>query len=231
MAASSEFLVRIVFLTVFLAASAFGGEYAVLSTGFRIHADSHVVDGGKVRLQTEKGVIELPCGTVAGFEQEEYVAPAVPPVPKAIPAATAAALPAAEPSRALTPKEMVMEAAKGAGLPPGLVHSLVRAESGYRVNALSPKGAIGLMQLMPGTAAALNANPYDPKQNVEAGVAYLRDLLIKYESDPHQVTKAIAAYNAGPGAVDKYRGIPPYRETIQYVDRVVRQYLKNPDAQ
>ena len=111
------------------------------------------------------------------------------------------------------------------------MHSLVKAESGYQVKALSPKGAIGLMQLMPATAADLHANPYDPKQNVEAGVAYLRELLVRYQNDPHQVTKAIAAYNAGPGAVDKYQGIPPYRETIQYVTRVVQQYLKNQDAQ
>ncbi|HEV2691205.1 MAG TPA: lytic transglycosylase domain-containing protein, partial [Bryobacteraceae bacterium] len=96
----------------------------------------------------------------------------------------------------------------------------------YRPDAISPKGAIGVMQLMPGTAAELNANPYDPLENVEAGARYLRDLLLKYENDPHQVSKAIAAYNAGPGAVDKYKGIPPYRETVQYVNRVLKQYEK-----
>lgn len=225
----SHSLVRAVLIFTFTAASAVAGEYAVLGTGFRIHAESHVIDGEKVRLQTEKGVIELPCASVARFEQEEYTAP----VAAVQPTVQAAFKPVAQsaPIPVLTPKQMVSEAARVAGLPPGLVHSLVRAESAYRVNALSPKGAIGLMQLMPGTAASLNANPYDPKQNVEAGVAYLKDLLIKYQSDDHQVTKAIAAYNAGPGAVDKYHGIPPYRETMQYVDRVVRQYLKNPDAQ
>jgi soluble lytic murein transglycosylase-like protein len=82
------------------------------------------------------------------------------------------------------------------------------------------------MQLMPGTAAALNANPRDPVENVEAGARYLRDLLARYENDPHQVSKAIAAYNAGPAAVDKYHGIPPYSETIQYVNRVLKQYEK-----
>jgi soluble lytic murein transglycosylase-like protein len=80
------------------------------------------------------------------------------------------------------------------------------------------------MQLMPETAKAHSADPWDPKQNVEAGVAYLRELLVKYQDDPHQVTKALAAYNAGPGAVDKYNGVPPYRETIDYVMRVVRDY-------
>src|SRR5260370_1257276 len=75
-------------------------------------------------------------------------------------------------------------------------------------------------------ATEATANPYDPAQNVEAGARYLRDLLIKYENDPHQVSKAMAAYNAGPGAVDKYNGIPPYRETVQYVNRVLKQYEK-----
>jgi soluble lytic murein transglycosylase-like protein len=83
---------------------------------------------------------------------------------------------------------------------------------------------VGLMQLKPTTAAELNADPHDPAQNAEAGAKYLRDLLLKYEKDPHQVSKAIAAYNAGPGAVDKYHGVPPYRETIEYVNRVLKQY-------
>ena len=82
------------------------------------------------------------------------------------------------------------------------------------------------MQLMPGTAAGLNVDPYDPAQNAEGGAMYLRDLLLKYENDPHQVSKAVAAYNAGPAAVDRYKGIPPYRETIQYVNRVLKQYEK-----
>ncbi len=82
------------------------------------------------------------------------------------------------------------------------------------------------MQLMPGTAAGLNVDPYDPGQNADGGAMYLRDLLLKYENDPHQVSKAVAAYNAGPAAVDKYKGIPPYRETIQYVNRVLKQYEK-----
>jgi soluble lytic murein transglycosylase-like protein len=120
----------------------------------------------------------------------------------------------------------VTRAAIHAGLPPEIVHSVAKVESGYQLNAVSPKGAIGLMQLMPGTAAALNADPNDPEQNVEAGARYLRELLIKYENDPHQVTKALAAYNAGPGAVDKYNGVPPYRETIDYVNRVLKEYEK-----
>ena len=118
-------------------------------------------------------------------------------------------------------------AAVHAGLPPAIVHSIARAESGYREDAVSPKGAIGLMQLMPKTAAELDADPRDPAQNAEAGARYLRDLLQKYENDPHQVSKAVAAYNAGPAAVDKYHGVPPYPETVQYVNRVLRNTRKN----
>ncbi len=200
-------------LTVTLAAPA--GEYVLLSTGFRIHADSHTTDGGMVRLQTSQGVIEIQAATVAGFEQEDYTPP---------PAPISVAAPLPEIQRRPTPQELVRRAAIDTGLPPEIVHSVAKAESGYRSDAVSPKGAIGLMQLMPGTAAELNVDAHDPAQNAEAGAKYLRDLLLKYENDPHQVSKAVAAYNAGPGAVDKYKGIPPYRETVQYVNRVLKEY-------
>jgi soluble lytic murein transglycosylase-like protein len=109
-------------------------------------------------------------------------------------------------------------------VPSAFVHSVAKAESAYRTGAISHKGAIGLMQLMPATAQALKADPYDPKQNAEAGVRYLKELLIKYD---HSARLALAAYNAGPGAVDRYSGVPPYGETRRYVDRVIRDYLKS----
>ncbi len=205
------------FVAVALAAQA--GEFVVLSNGFRLHADSHTADGPVIRLQTSQGVIEIQASTVAAFEQEEYTAQA--------PAPEAPAPPSPAPARVeLSPQQLVTRAALHAGLPPAIVHSIARAESGYREDAVSPKGAIGLMQLMPKTAAQLDADPRDPEQNAEAGAKYLRDLLQKYENDPHQVSKAVAAYNAGPAAVDKYNGIPPYPETIQYVNRVLKQYEK-----
>lgn len=203
------------FLSVTLAASA--GEYAVLANGFRIHADSHVIDGVVVRLHTPQGIIEIPAASVVNFEREEYAPPAPPAAPEK---------PATNDTPKLSPQELATRAAIQAGLPPAIVHSVAKAESGYRLDAVSPKGAIGLMQLMPGTAAELNADPNDPLQNAEAGAKYLRELLLKYQNDPHQVSKAIAAYNAGPAAVDKYNGIPPYRETIDYVNRVLEQYEK-----
>jgi soluble lytic murein transglycosylase-like protein len=212
--------IKLVLCFVVVALAAQAGEFAVLSNGFRIHADSHTTDGPVIRLQTSQGVIEIQANTVAAFEQEDYVAPA------AATSATSVSTPHPDSINDLTPQELVTQAAHHAGLPPAIVHSIARAESGYREDAVSPKGAIGLMQLMPKTAAELNADPHDPAQNAEAGARYLRDLLQKYENDPHQVSKAVAAYNAGPAAVDKYHGIPPYPETIQYVNRVLKQYEK-----
>ena len=90
--------------------------------------------------------------------------------------------------------------------------------------AVSPKGAIGVMQLMPETARALAANPHDPVQNIEAGARLLRALLIQYDGD---VVKALSAYNAGAGAVARYRGMPPFAETQRYVEKVIRAYLRN----
>ncbi len=103
-----------------------------------------------------------------------------------------------------------------------LVKSVITAESCFKRKALSSAGAQGLMQLIPDTAERFGVtNSYDPKQNIRAGVKYLKFLLNRYEGD---VKKAIAAYNAGEGAVDRYKGIPPYKETRQYVKNVLKIY-------
>lgn len=100
-----------------------------------------------------------------------------------------------------------------------LVHAVIRAESGYDGSAVSPAGAMGLMQLMPGTAELVGvADAFEPGQNIEGGVRYLRMMLDRFGD----TSLALAAYNAGPGAVDEHRGIPPFRETEDYVDRVLR---------
>ncbi|MBX9603802.1 MAG: lytic transglycosylase domain-containing protein [Bryobacteraceae bacterium] len=201
-------------MLILMAAPLAAGEFAVLSNGFRIAADRHERVGDRILLHTEKGITELPASQVVAIEKEE-VAPA--PAPAVAPEPPKAVAPPP-----LSPRELVDEAARRAGLPREIVHSVARAESAYRPDAVSPKGAIGIMQLMPATAAALNADPRDPRQNVEAGAMYLRQLLVKYDGD---VAKALAAYNAGPGAVDRYRGVPPYRETQQYVEKVIRGYV------
>ena len=106
-------------------------------------------------------------------------------------------------------------------VPAAFVQSIVAAESNFDCTALSPKGAIGLMQLMPETAHDFGADPNDPAQNVDAGTHYLRFLMDRYQNSRGSLKRVIAAYNAGPGNVDRYRGIPPFRETRQYVVRVL----------
>jgi soluble lytic murein transglycosylase-like protein len=210
---------RLVLLTLGLVLPALAGEYAVLSTGFKIHAERHGRAGDHIRLFTKSGEMSLPADQVQGFEVEEYVPPP-PPAPAPVAATPAPA------AMAFSPKDLVEQAARKNGLPPELVHSIAAVESAYRLDAISPKGAIGLMQLMPGTAKQLQADPNDPAQNAEAGARYLRELLLKYQDQHYQVEKAIAAYNAGPGAVDRYKGIPPYRETQRYVEKVLDRYHK-----
>jgi len=117
---------------------------------------------------------------------------------------------------------MVREVAASHGLDPNLVDLVIRMESGYNTRAVSRKGARGLMQLMPATAAMYGVQDvFDAKENVQAGVRYLRDMLQRYSSN---LTLALAAYNAGPGAVDRYGGVPPFRETRNYVDSIMGAY-------
>ncbi|TGK32613.1 lytic transglycosylase domain-containing protein [Leptospira gomenensis] len=117
--------------------------------------------------------------------------------------------------------EIIRKESEKNRLDPALVQSVIKAESGFKTDAVSPKGAIGLMQLMPSTADLLGVDdPSDPAENVAGGTKFLSDLLHKYKNLDH----ALAAYNAGPGAVDRYGGIPPYKETQKYVEKVKRFY-------
>ena len=125
---------------------------------------------------------------------------------------TTAAMPAAERF-----DDLVREHSERQSLRPELVRAVIQVESGFDPRATSPKGAMGLMQLMPQTARSLGVlNAYDPAENIRGGTVYLRQLLDKYGNEQ----LALAAYNAGPGAVDKYDGVPPYRETKEYVRKV-----------
>jgi Transglycosylase SLT domain len=125
--------------------------------------------------------------------------------------------------------EVVKDASGRYQLDPDLVDSVIKAESGFNVRARSPKGAQGLMQLMPGTATQLGVpNAYDPEANVDGGTKYLRELLERYNFD---IVKALAAYNAGPQRVERFGGVPPYYETRAYVARIVKDFNKKKLAQ
>ena len=146
------------------------------------------------------------------------------PNPRGVPTGDAAMVPAAY-------RSAIEAAAARYGLSPAFLDAVARAESGYDPDAVSPAGAIGVMQLMPGTARDLGVDPRDPRQNILGGAAYLRLLLDRFNGD---IDKTLAAYNAGPGAVDRHAGVPPYRETRAYVaanlDRLAGRSLAMSDV-
>ena len=184
----------------------------LLTNGFTIRAESVEALGTALRLQTASGTVEIPLAQVV----EREAIPEPPPPPPA-PSAPAPAPPA--------PAQDPLEAAaKKAGLPPEFLKSVARIESAFRQDAISPKGAVGVMQLMPATARELGVDPHDKDQNLEGGARLLRDLLLKYQNEPDQVRRALAAYNAGPGAVARFNGTPPYAETQNYVNKVLAEY-------
>lgn len=197
-----------------LASPLFGKESVCLTTGFCLTADSHMERGSFYVLQTGTGTMEFPANQIAEIVALPDVSNANPLAKPNPPAASF--------------DEMLVRAALGQGLEPEFVRSVARIESDLRQDAVSQKGAIGLMQLMPGTAAVLGVDAHNPQDNVLGGAKFLRELLLRYNGDPEL---ALAAYNAGPGAVQKYNGVPPYSETRKYIIRVLREYKKQQDAE
>ncbi|MBE0569249.1 MAG: lytic transglycosylase domain-containing protein [Deltaproteobacteria bacterium] len=125
--------------------------------------------------------------------------------------------------------EYVNRYCKAHDLSPALVHAIIKAESDGQRKAVSSKGAKGVMQLMPFTSKRMNVgDPFDPIENIEGGIRYIKELLATFDGD---ITHAVAAYNAGPGAVKKYGGVPPYKETRLYVQRVLSLYRKYSSAE
>ena len=206
-------LVRPVFAALLLAGSGIAGEFAVLTTGYRIEAERHEVEGDQVTLFTRGGgTMRIPLEAVARFEPDDRIPEFTEPAP--------------EPVRERTLGEIVARFSAESGLPEALVHSVIAAESAYDANAVSSRGAVGLMQLMPGTARDLQVSDRrNPGENVRGGTMYLRQLLDRYRESPESLLLALAAYNAGPGRVDNYKGLPPFNETRLFVRRVIDRFL------
>lgn len=205
------------------------GEVAVLTNGFSIKHVRHEVLGDVTRLYVNadgSSFVDVPTADIAHFEAAPDEAASGSRLSASGKALTPSGF-AARPSVDLN--EVINEASGRYKLDPDLVNSVIKAESDFKVHAISPKGAQGLMQLMPGTASQLGVpNAFDPQANVDGGTRYLRELLEKYNFD---LVKALAAYNAGPQRVEKFGGVPPYYETRAYVARIVRDFNKKKTAQ
>jgi soluble lytic murein transglycosylase-like protein len=245
-------------LLVLAQMSAFAGQIAILRNGFSIHFDRKEQSANSTRLFTGTGYLDIATNQITSFEEDETPvvvpeptpapAPATPvanstlvnkpavnqPLAKPLPQPQPAAISklTASPSPATTAfdlDQVVREASNKNRLDPDFVSSVIRAESNFKTHAVSKKGAQGLMQLMPATAAQLGvADPFDPRANVEAGTAHLSALLDRYNNDP---IKALAAYNAGAHRVKQYNGVPPYRETRAYINKIVRDFNAKKRAQ
>lgn len=204
----------------------FAGEVAVLRNGFSIRHERRKIVGAVTRLFVNadgSSYVDVPTSDIEHFETAPVEYPASAPSPFVTNAKDRA--PGPNPDL----RDVVTAASDRYRLDPDLVNSVIKAESGFNVRAVSPKGAQGLMQLMPDTASKLGVpNAFDPQANVEGGTKYLRELLERYNFD---LIKALAAYNAGPRRVEQYGGVPPYHETRAYVARIVRDFNKKKIAE
>jgi hypothetical protein len=182
-------------------------DYVVLRSGARLDVTGYEILPDRYILHLKGGVAEVPVGEIVGIEPEEIFDPVE------------------QPLNDKTPFEKVIRAAaERYGMDPDLIHCVVAVESNFNPKAVSPKKASGLMQLLPQTAAQYGVkNIFDPEENVNAGTRYLKELLGKY----HNLTLALAAYNAGPERVNQYgQRVPPYLETMKYVQRIAKSYAR-----
>ncbi len=207
----------VVALFAVLAGTAHGADFALLRNGFSLPFERRLVMQDTTRLYlSAKGndYVDIPTDQIVAIEKDSSPAPARTGQPSAKPVSA--------PAGQLSLMDLVNWASDRHLIDADLITSVIDAESGFQPRAVSPKGAEGLMQLMPETASRLGVkNVFDPAANIDGGTRYLRELLDRYHYD---MVKALAAYNAGPERVERYRGVPPYRETRAYVARVIRTF-------
>ena len=182
-------------------------DYAVLQTGQRIHVASYERLGDTIRLTVAGGTLEIPASDLVRIDPEDTFLPVKKVNLLDVPYAN-----------------FIADSASAQGVAPELVASVIAVESNFNPNAVSWRSARGLMQLLPRTAARFGVkNIFDPRENIEAGTKYLKELLVRYNGD---LALTLAAYNAGPDRVEQYRTVPPYRETQDYVRRVTEKFRK-----
>jgi hypothetical protein len=196
-------------------------EIVFLTSGRTLSVKNHKIDGELIVLTLRSGS-QVTCdkALISKIEPDEVPYPEPPPVATAEPSIVFTDDQRHDRSlMAGTPYgEIITSVSEAHGVDPMLVRALIQVESGYRPGARSRKGAMGLMQLMPSTAREYKVrNPFEPKANIEAGIKHLKSLIVKFE----RLDLSLAAYNAGPGAVKRFNGVPPYRETRNYVTRIL----------
>ena len=193
---------------VLLASSSARAEIAVLANGQTLKVTARRVEGERIYMTLKDGgEVGILPSEVRGFVPDEVIDEVLAPM-----------------AAGTDVRALAIAAAQRHGLDPNLVLAVIGVESAFQPGAVSHKGAQGLMQLMPGTAREMGVtDSLDPAQNVDGGTRYLRMLIAQYGGD---LGKALAAYNAGPGAVKRYGGVPPYRETHHYINRVLRRYQR-----
>jgi soluble lytic murein transglycosylase-like protein len=237
---NSVFQRGFVLFVISVSVCAQAADLAVLRNGNSIRHEHRQVVGQITRLylsDAASGYIEIPTDQILRFEHDTAPAPVLSKPQLPAPQSAPSQLGVVNPKTSVPPRSLnradLDQMIGGAGdrhqIDPDFINSVIRAESGFKPRAVSKKGAQGLMQLMPQTASQLGvANPFDPNANVEGGTKYLRELLEKYHFD---VVKALAAYNAGPKRVDRYRGVPPYYETQAYIARIIKDFNRQKLAQ
>jgi len=202
-------VMRPILMALVLAACCLGAraDYFVLRSGARLNVTAYQLTGERYRVQVNGGSAEIAFADVVAIEPEEiFVA--------------APRLPLAQAPYS----QLIQAAAEKYAVDADLIFSVIAAESNFNPRAVSRRGARGLMQLLPATAKRLDVKDiFDPAQNIDAGTRYLRNLMELYRGD---LVLALAAYNAGPGAVERYGRVPPYNETISYVRAIRKTYVQ-----
>jgi len=200
---------RVILFVLALAAFAAGAraDYFVLRSGARLNVTAYQLVGERYRIQMNGGSAEIAAADVLAIEPEEIFisAPRMPLIQAPF-------------------GDLIQSAAKKYGVDADLIFSVIASESNFNPRAISRRGARGLMQLLPATGTRFGVKDiFDPAQNIDAGTQYLRDLMARYQGD---LVLTIAAYNAGPGAVQRYGRVPPYNETISYVRAIRKTYAQ-----